>query len=76
MKNQKTVAQMLGVGKFTLVGKSNNPELFQRLLHKDTVIAVNITFITAEGEAITVEAFTDELEWIATDAETGELLEV
>lgn len=75
MSNQ-TVTQMVGQAKLNLFALSNNPELFKKIVHKDTVISVSVTFVTCEAETVSCEAYLEDLEWESHCPETGELLEI
>lgn len=76
MTTQKPV-RMIGEAQLTLISESiTSPELFKRVFHKDSVISVQVTFVTSEGEAHTIEAYANALEWETHDIETDELIEV
>jgi hypothetical protein len=72
----KAPFQMVGETQLTLISESTNPELFKRVFHKNSVISIQVTIFTSEGEAHTLEAYANDLEWETHDIETGELVEV
>jgi hypothetical protein len=74
MNNQ---TQMVGTATLNLMAFTQNAKRFQNLLHPETIIDAKVSFLTCEGETITVDVMEFlELNWTTHCPETGELLEV
>jgi hypothetical protein len=74
MTNQKVL--MNGNATVNLMAYTQNSERFKALLHSQTIIDAKLSFLTLEGETITVDVLEFlQLEWKTCCAETGEELE-
>jgi hypothetical protein len=67
---EKKTMVMDGIATLNLMANTNNPERFVRLLNKHTIVDCNVSFLTCEGEVITINAFQClDIQWKAEEPE-------